>query len=111
FLRNYQYHETGTLGGSAFTNQSEPFLLQWFETLGRVAQFDGASGNLAAYKAIYDGYGFDDTLFNARLKEFYDQQSKQYGFFVPSYGLSSWFQQMRDDYTKVTSTNNVAVLT
>jgi hypothetical protein len=113
FLRSYEYQTDGTVGPTG--QQEATFLNQWFTEISRIANItwgldaDPSDGRIAAYEKIYQAYGFDQADFGERLKAYYDEVVQKEGFFIPGYGVSGWFEAMRNDYLKAIAASGVTL--
>lgn len=116
FVQNYVYDSTGKLGPNTSPNQMYNFCVQFLQVLTQTAQMDSSTddpldGSIAAYERVYLAYGFSPADFGTKLKEFYDAQVKEHGYFVPSHSFSDWFKEMRDDYKTLTYATSISVTT
>jgi hypothetical protein len=56
--------------------------------------------DIASFEKVYLAFGFPAADFATKLKEFYDSQVADTGWFIPSQAFKDWFEQMRTDYLK-----------
>jgi|ERR1700733_6659426 len=120
FLSLYQYQTDGSVGS---TTPDDAFFSQWTTEMAVTANLkastDAAGIDTASYEQVYLAFGFPESEFSAKLKDFYDQFVKStptssnpdsvQGFFNPSQLFSQWFEKVRDDYLASQSASGVSL--